>query len=432
MQFVKAKCPSCGGILEVDKSLEAAICKHCGSAFIVEKAINNFNTINNISNSNVVIYGNVEDNNSNIDRLIKNANEFISLGNTSKAMEIYKSLLVKHPENGEIFKGCQNLMDLLIESENKGEAINLYKFLLEKYPGNEEIFKGCQNLIDLLIESENKEIALDFSVYINNIFPKKFEFWEKRLDLMYSIILERKEFSLKDEGYTTEWNRDCLLELYDIQLSAEKYCPPNKLAPLKEKEKIFYDQVIKGIHQGTFSIIKMLFGVNRKWVEYPDMIHLDLSSMAKEAEIIKEKLSKLGIEYRTNYKTNQNASFYLIIPNVNESSEKYWDRYNRKNYNSDCLCIFGYESLLSYSRTYDDKPKLEVEKLDFEAMDSNDFYQKALKIAWDKITNEGECPNCGNSLEEVEEKKYLKKRLGYKICKGCKLKFEDKKIYDLE
>ena len=49
--LVSAKCTNCGANIEVDKQKEAGICQHCGSAFIVEKAINNFIT-NNVYNIN--------------------------------------------------------------------------------------------------------------------------------------------------------------------------------------------------------------------------------------------------------------------------------------------------------------------------------------------------------------------------------------------
>lgn len=52
MPLVKAQCPNCNGTLDIDKKKDAAICPYCGSAFIVEKAIQQFitnhNTINNI------------------------------------------------------------------------------------------------------------------------------------------------------------------------------------------------------------------------------------------------------------------------------------------------------------------------------------------------------------------------------------------------
>lgn len=42
MKLVPAKCPVCGGTLQVDPTKDAAICEFCKSPFIVEKAINNF------------------------------------------------------------------------------------------------------------------------------------------------------------------------------------------------------------------------------------------------------------------------------------------------------------------------------------------------------------------------------------------------------
>ena len=43
VRFVPAICSHCGGSLDVDPSQEAAVCPYCGTAFIVEKAINHYN-----------------------------------------------------------------------------------------------------------------------------------------------------------------------------------------------------------------------------------------------------------------------------------------------------------------------------------------------------------------------------------------------------
>lgn len=58
---VPAKCTSCGDTVQVDRDKEAAVCPSCGSAFIVEKAINNYNA-NNRPQSN----DNTSSNNHNI------------------------------------------------------------------------------------------------------------------------------------------------------------------------------------------------------------------------------------------------------------------------------------------------------------------------------------------------------------------------------
>ena len=51
MAFVVAKCTECGGQLEVEQSKKAANCQYCGNAFIVQEAINNYNTTINIQDS---------------------------------------------------------------------------------------------------------------------------------------------------------------------------------------------------------------------------------------------------------------------------------------------------------------------------------------------------------------------------------------------
>lgn len=63
MPIVQAKCTNCGASLKVDNTKDAAICEFCGSAYIVEKAINNYDITNhNIINADVV---NIYNSNSN-------------------------------------------------------------------------------------------------------------------------------------------------------------------------------------------------------------------------------------------------------------------------------------------------------------------------------------------------------------------------------
>ena len=57
MPLVPCKCTNCGAILKVDNTKDAAICAYCGSAFIVEKAINNYTVTNNITAEVVNVFG---------------------------------------------------------------------------------------------------------------------------------------------------------------------------------------------------------------------------------------------------------------------------------------------------------------------------------------------------------------------------------------
>ena len=43
IKMVPAKCTQCGGTVEVNRDEETAVCPFCGTSFIIEKAINNYN-----------------------------------------------------------------------------------------------------------------------------------------------------------------------------------------------------------------------------------------------------------------------------------------------------------------------------------------------------------------------------------------------------
>ena len=51
MALVPAKCTECGASIEIDNTKEAGICTHCGTAFITQKAINNYVTNNIVTNN---------------------------------------------------------------------------------------------------------------------------------------------------------------------------------------------------------------------------------------------------------------------------------------------------------------------------------------------------------------------------------------------
>ncbi len=55
MPLMQAKCTNCGAVLSVDTTKDAAICPYCNSAFIIEKAINNYYMTNTIHANTVNI-----------------------------------------------------------------------------------------------------------------------------------------------------------------------------------------------------------------------------------------------------------------------------------------------------------------------------------------------------------------------------------------
>lgn len=109
MPLVPAKCTQCGANLEVDPSLEAAVCPNCKTPFITERAINNYNTtnvVNNVTNidslnADVV---NVASSDS-VENLLRTAETFVKFGDWEKAGLIYKKITETYPYEAEGWYG---------------------------------------------------------------------------------------------------------------------------------------------------------------------------------------------------------------------------------------------------------------------------------------------------------------------------------------
>ncbi|MBO5621655.1 MAG: hypothetical protein J5959_08520 [Butyrivibrio sp.] len=65
VKIVPASCTQCGGTVEVDPQTENAVCPYCGTTFIVDKAVNNYNvqhaTIEHADNVNIDVTGSVKE-----------------------------------------------------------------------------------------------------------------------------------------------------------------------------------------------------------------------------------------------------------------------------------------------------------------------------------------------------------------------------------
>lgn len=110
MALVPAKCTQCGGNIEVDNTHEAGICKFCGTPFVTEKAINNYNTFvtNNFAGATINVLGANEEN---LLVLARRANDS---SNTEEAFHYYKKVCELNPNNleatfyNELFSGLYN------------------------------------------------------------------------------------------------------------------------------------------------------------------------------------------------------------------------------------------------------------------------------------------------------------------------------------
>ena len=136
MPLVPAKCPNCGGQLEVDNSKEAAVCPCCGQPYIVEKAVQNYKIYGsqvNLHSDSMVI--NVV-NGSSLESLIKKGKEIIKRGRTIVDLEKgYENVFVGLDEVANQIKNIDHdnfyghYFDYLSENGgNIASLINAYNY----------------------------------------------------------------------------------------------------------------------------------------------------------------------------------------------------------------------------------------------------------------------------------------------------------------
>lgn len=98
MALVPAICTQCGARIEVDGTHDAGICKYCGTAFVIEKAINNYNVnhIVQVQSGGHTIHI-VDQSN----KYIMMARKYKYSGNAEKAENFYSLALEGQPDNWE-------------------------------------------------------------------------------------------------------------------------------------------------------------------------------------------------------------------------------------------------------------------------------------------------------------------------------------------
>ena len=175
MPLVAAKCTQCGANIEVDETKEAGICKYCGTAFITEKAINNYNTY--ITNNNNFVGANINVVGGDVDNLIelaKNALEINNEKDTLKYCEKALEINVKSAEawfikmQGEkirVMKAPRN-----IENAKSVEAISVAGNNSIKYENDTDKEARTQNVHRFYLESVKTFLSsLKVSVEYDNI-----------------------------------------------------------------------------------------------------------------------------------------------------------------------------------------------------------------------------------------------------------------------
>lgn len=164
MPITSAKCTNCGAILQVDNAKDAAICPYCHSAFIVDKAINNYNITNNIQAGVVNIYGAANDFDIRGGVLIKYngvsmqpviPNTVVKIGKKAFAGMMITSVMI--PDSvieieGGAFKDCKHLASITLPD---GVTVTSDS---ERNDFSDGAFSGCTSLAHLTIPGGMKRI----------------------------------------------------------------------------------------------------------------------------------------------------------------------------------------------------------------------------------------------------------------------------------
>ncbi len=140
MALVPAKCTQCGASIEVDKTQEAGICPSCGTAFITEKVIKNYNTFNVDNSVNIYLGGKGDS---------------------------------KKEERNDAIRG----LIVSLDYTDKVDSYKRIKKILDKYPGSAEAHYSCALAIaELMTRDMTKDTYFgempDYEMYLDEVDGK--------------------------------------------------------------------------------------------------------------------------------------------------------------------------------------------------------------------------------------------------------------------
>lgn len=188
MPIFNAKCPNCSANLQVDKANEAAICQYCGSAFVVEKAINNYNTYVTQELNNAKVNITVE---SEYEHLIKSGEYYYNNKQYSKALDTYIEICDKFPYKDESNFIKRDEIQLIVNQikQDEQEEAERKRIQAEKERAAENLKIYIDKLKIDEIEQESRErfgIELQKS-RDSRLYHANYEFAEKTIEEIKDI-----------------------------------------------------------------------------------------------------------------------------------------------------------------------------------------------------------------------------------------------------
>ena len=267
MPLVPAKCPECGGLVEVDNEKRAGLCQHCSQPFVIEDAIqtfntyyqttNNYNTTHNYGEGAVVnvyedkskdfvIEGGVlkEYHGASVDVVIPDGVVEIKDGSFENLK--IKSVVIP---NGVInignnaFSGCTNLTSITIPDSVTTIGDNAFSYCTNltsvAIPDSVtsigyRAFSGCANLIHVTIPKNIKcsDIVFTDTPYGKQMKEDEENRYKQKLNAAENIVNNKLQINNIELANIERIIDEILLEisnlsntyLSDCSISGAKYC----------------------------------------------------------------------------------------------------------------------------------------------------------------------------------------------------------------
>ncbi len=202
MGLVAAKCTQCGANIEVDASQEAGICKYCGTAYITEKAINNYNIVNN----NYINAENLNLGSESAEQLFESGVKAIEAGKYSFADEFFRRIEQNYPSNYRAMWGYVLSMTCNLDPEQ-----------FVHY--GDSFLKGVQAKYELACilanDEEYDEISYYFENYEQEYLERRYEYRQEQQRILYEQQQEQQRAELQ---YKRMMQRKALTEHVFIPL----------------------------------------------------------------------------------------------------------------------------------------------------------------------------------------------------------------------
>jgi tetratricopeptide (TPR) repeat protein len=230
--LVPAKCPDCGGFVEVDSEKRLGICQHCGNPFVVEEAVQTFNTYYNTTNNYNTNhnYGegavvNVYENQNSVDSFIKRAFTFLGDGSFAKADEYCEKVLDIDPENAQAYLiKFMSQMQIRHLDELKNSIV-----LFENNSSYQKLIRFCNDALSKKLE--------DYAAFVRNrraSLENELVFINNELHTLYQLIdYERQQRQMKNITESIYYinlrqlksRQKYLKQFFNICQTYEVHCP---------------------------------------------------------------------------------------------------------------------------------------------------------------------------------------------------------------